>query len=291
MRLREIVAVLEGHPPSVLPEGTEAVCEAGLTAILGSPPGRLSGRRALLEHAARRQAVLERLMACGTVLPALSGIGLTPAEAAAALAANGPRLRQELRRLAGRVQFQVLVQWDARLAPTRTDPEETAEDLRLRFADRIAEALAGVAEQHVNLPLRDDLLANQALLLPQSRTDDLDRSLEQIDALWTEGLRIRQIGPSPPVSFASLTFRRVASAAIRRARHRFGLEGPVDPIRLRALRRDLLLRAAEAERAEILAAADVLDLLTRCAASGGDLHLVRIWSEGQAVPADLEDAA
>lgn len=70
MRLREVVAVLEGHPPSVLPEGTEAVCEAGLTAILGSPPGRLSGRRALLEHAARRQAVLERLMACGTVLPA-----------------------------------------------------------------------------------------------------------------------------------------------------------------------------------------------------------------------------
>ncbi|RAZ81705.1 GvpL/GvpF family gas vesicle protein [Cereibacter johrii] len=291
MRLREVVAVLEGHPPSVLPEGTEAVCEAGLTAILGSPPGRLSGRRALLEHAARRQAVLERLMACGTVLPALSGIGLTPAEAAAALAANSPRLRQELRRLAGRVQFQVLVQWDAGLAPTRTEPEETAEDLRLRFADRIAEALAGVAEQHVNLPLRDDLLANQALLLPQSRTDDLDRSLEQIDALWTEGLRIRQIGPSPPVSFASLTFRRVSSAAIRRARHRFGLEGPIDPIRLRALRRDLLLRAAEAERAEILAAADVLDLLTRCAASGGDLHLVRIWSEGQAVPADLEDAA
>ncbi|QCP88167.1 gas vesicle synthesis GvpLGvpF [Cereibacter sphaeroides] len=291
MRLREIVAVLEGHPPSVLPEGTEAVCEVGLTAILGLPPGRLSGRRALLEHAARRQAVLERLMACGTVLPALSGIGLTPAEAAAALAANSPRLRQELRRLAGRVQFQVLVQWDARLAPTRTEPEETAEDLRLRFAHRIAEALAGVAEQHVNLPLRDDLLANQALLLPRSRTDDLDRSLEQIDALWTEGLRIRQIGPSPPVSFASLTFRRVSSAAIRRSRHRFGLEGPVDPIRLRALRRDLLLRAAEAERAEILAAADVLDLLTRCAASGGDLHLVRIWSEGQAVPADLEDAA
>lgn len=291
MRLREVVAVLEGHPPSVLPEGTEAICEAGLTPILGMPPGLLSGRRALLEHAACRQAVLERLMAFGTVLPVLTGNCLTPAEAAAALAANSPRLRQELRRLAGRVQFQVLVQWHAALVPKRTDPDETAEDLRLRFTHRIADALARVAERHVNLPLREDMLANQALLLLQTRTDDLDRSLEQIDALWTEGLRIRRIGPSPPVSFASLNFRRVSSAAIRRARHRFDLEGPVDPIRLRALRRDLLLRASEAERAEILAAAAVLDLLTRCAASGGDLHLVRIWSEGQAVPSDLEDAA
>ncbi|MFQ6776886.1 GvpL/GvpF family gas vesicle protein [Cereibacter sphaeroides] len=291
MRLREVVAVLEGHPPSVLPEGTEAICEAGLTAILGMPPGLLSGRRALLEHAACRQAVLERLMAFGTVLPVLTGNCLTPAEAAAALAANSPRLRQELRRLAGRVQFQVLVHWETGLVPTRTDPEETAEELRLRFARRIAEALARVAEEHVNLPLRDDMLANQALLLPESRTDELDRSLEQIDALWTEGLRIRQIGPSPPVSFASLTFSRVSSSAIRRARRRFGLEGPVDPIRLRALRRHLLLSAAEAERAAILDAAEVLDLLTRCASSGGDLHLIRIWSEGHAVPTSLEVAA
>lgn len=275
----DLLAILPGPPPSRLPEGAVAVQAAGFAALL-MPPPVATARAALLRHAAGRQSALEALMAEATVLPALAHTPLAAAEAGPMLEANAPMLRALADRLEGRVQYQVQVGWDPAGLPARF-PGEPAEAVRARLAATVAASLAALAEALIPLPLCPPVIANHALLLPAAAAPDLDRALERIDALWTEGLSIRQIGPSPAVSFASIALRRVSAAEVGAARRRLGLEGTLDPATVAAARRHGLMTAPEAGRAAIREAAE---LLAAVAASPGieGGHLAILWQDGRA---------
>ena len=290
---QELLAVMPGAPPAALPEGAVAVEAAGLTAILAPPlRNRLTGRRALLSHAAQRQANLERLMPQGTVIPALGGTLASTAEMAHALAANHPMLLDLASRLEGQVQYQVHVAWEAAAAAEHFGTDEPLDRLRARLATHVADSLAEVATETLTLPVRDAIIANHALLLPFHHVVRLDQAVERIDALWTEGLTIRQIGPSPAVSFASIGLRRISAAAIRSARRLLGVEdGAFDATRLRELRRNRLMAAAETERADLRRAAEILSGVVNYPEGESGFHLAYVWSEGRAESQQAERSA
>ncbi|MEM9757360.1 MAG: GvpL/GvpF family gas vesicle protein, partial [Pseudomonadota bacterium] len=226
-------------------------------------------RRAALRAAATRQADLEELMHHGTVIPALSRGDLTPEATPAALRGNVTDLASLATRLAGLVQYQITV-----TAQPGT-PTDTV-------AARIEAGLARAAHDWVPLPKPAETLCNAACLWPADTTDRLDAILNDIDMAWPGQLRIRQIGPSPAVSFASIWFDRVGACNLRLARDRLGLKGPVahlDPRAIASARRTALMAGQPPDT--IRRDADALSLAAALGADGA-VHILRVWSEGRA---------
>ena len=298
MRTKELLAILAGDVPGALPDRLSMVRAGGLTAVFA--PAALwagTGRKARLRAAVRRQEQLEALMPFGTVIPLLPGTRITPGAAAAMLAANAPFFDRLAARLDGLAQFQVTVAWpEARALDhfrSGTGPFAAAAsvaDLARDLAGMIRAALSGVAGEMTELPVSGDVFFNAALLVPSSGVAALDRALERIDALWPDGFRIRQVGPSPAVSFASVTLKRIPAGGIAAAHALFGLPPSASAEEIRDRRRVLLKAAAPEAREALRSAAEVL--LARTLVPGAsELHLAAAWGEGKAGPSALRAAA
>jgi hypothetical protein len=197
------------------------------------------------------QALLEHLLGAGEVLPARPGARADRELARAILIAHRAELRTILDRQSGRRQYQVEIGWDpaGALARFRGSPElaelglcdgrtvaagrlcAAADALARRLGARFEAQLASVAEETLSLP-RDgvEILSNTALVLHLARLRTLEEVLEEIDSVWPSGLRIRLVGPLPPVSFAALEVRHASRGDIRAACLRLGVDSPEDDV-------------------------------------------------------------
>lgn len=245
------------------------------------------GRKAAARAAYERQHGLEQLMNYGTVLPALPGVNIRPDQLRLAVKSHRHELTELARRLQEKCQFQLQILYDHEKAARwqGTDPAATHAAMRHLFTDRANELLAPLEAETIDLPVTAGLALNRVLLIDAAAEPLLDRAIKAIDALWTEGLSIRQIGPSPAVSFASLTFRPVSKARLSKARNDLGLSPQIDGQDIAAARRMALMKNPDRAQ-EIKASAEILH-----AASGADgtpCHRLVLWSEAQAAPDSAE---
>lgn len=309
---RELLALLPGRPDLPPIEGVEKRRTGGFTAVFvpKTPPWLVGPalRRHRLAMAPKRQAWIEALMAKGTVLPFAPGSVLDPGETDGLIAGNGDILGAVADRLCDRVQYQVTVTWaeDRVLGRFRAAPEiaplfggptvtgnavaGAVARLARRLGGTMVERLSQVSGDVVELPRASGMLVNAVLLLRRGEERQLDAALEAIDAIWTDGLRIRQIGPGPAVSFATLCLRRHRGPEIARARAVLGL-GPAAPDEAIRQARNRMLRAPGADPAAIRFAARLAEAALHAGARDGPVYLIDLWSEGRSVRPGLERVA
>lgn len=269
----EIIAILPGDTVP-LPAGLTRVSAGGATAVLAPAPGwteRLTGGPK--QTAVRHHSRLEALLALGPVLPFAAGIACDPDEAALLLRLDAPLIARLAAEIGPRRHFQLALDWDEsrvltafrdspELAPLFAGAPVTPEALRqaiTALADRLSATalrlLDPVAEDPVEQPRAPGCLLNVVFLLRPEDEPRLDAALEAIDALWTEGLRLRLVGPSAPISHALLDIDRVDAGAVSAAADLLGLRPDAGATAVReaakaALRRpDLAANAAEHLRA------------------------------------------
>ena len=266
MREFDLIAVLDGtHSTPPLPSMQMVVAE-GLTAVLSAVPRPVirlpQSRRNHLLDAATRLGWQEACMTLATTLPAGQNCALTLPGAARFLAANRPFLADLLGRFAGLVQVQVTVSWQAQgvlkrfchepeLAPIfargatdAADLTNAVRSLAARLGTMISDRLAAAAVDTALLPVTEDVLWNGAILVPQRAIMAVDTAVQAIDAIWPEGLLIRQIGPAPVGSFALLQLEKVSPRQFEDALHRFGMRTKADFADLAAARRGHLMETA-----------------------------------------------
>lgn len=286
MGLRDLVCVL--NTTNDLPpfEGLKCVQHAGYCVVLGkSHRQRLlrPTRKAMLRNAADRQRTLEKLMPFGTVLPVLPGMALTSTEAQSFISGNQPALDELSKTLRNMVQFQITVSWDEDQAVEHFGQAECYDlpAVRLQLAARFSEMLEEVSSDRIALPLGDGVILNTVVLLNNNHEAVLDQLVQKIDATWTEGLRIRQVGPSPALSFASIGVRRVRKSQVAAARAALDLPSvaSVDDV---AQARRRALKQATPEAWQLLK--DAAQVATAVARSGANPPppLVYVWQEGRA---------
>ena len=230
----ELVAIVPARdlpqgPP--LPEGCRSLAGPGdLALIAGTRPrpaatlGQAGAvRRAVAEAAFLRQRRLEMLLDFPRLLPAHPGTAM-PERIDRLMTGNRDVLWDGLDRIADRVQLQVVVAWDTTRAGTRfgVSPEGLGE-LSARLGQQFAQRHARAADDSITLPVAADHLVNIVLLLPRQDTDALEPALQEIDGIWSDGFRIRVLGPGPAVSFARLRLRSLARGEGTAAANLLGL--------------------------------------------------------------------
>lgn len=298
--LCEVLGLLPGDPANASLPKAQLIPAAGYTAILGRPAARKSilpqTRRQALAGAAARMAILEAAMPFGPVLPVQPGTLMSPAEVARCVIANRPLLDDLATEMTGQVQFQVTVGWAAdkvlshfRTAPElrpiftsgRTDAQQLQKAigaLATRLSHDIAAQITAVGTDSLHLPTADDHLVNVVLRLPQNAQPALDQALEAVDAIWPEGLHIRQIGPAPAASFATLSVTTIAQQDIAAAHTQLGLMRPASPTQIHAARTGRLRQAPHL--ANQISAATTL-ALAYARVGEAPFGLCQVLSEGQ----------
>ena len=311
MREFDLIAVLDGTNHDAPVAGVQMVPAGGLTAVLSTVPRPLmrlpQSRANQLLATATLLALQEACMTHATLLPARQNRGMTRAGASAFLLANQPFLKDLMTRFRGLAQVQVTVSWNApsvlqrfshevELAAIFARGHVTPADLAAaipRLAARLGGIIAGIlADACVDmapLPVAQDVLWNGALLVPTAALLALDQAVEAVDAIWPEGLRIRQIGPAPVASFALLEVEPVSPAQIAAALGQLGLHSLPDLRELAAARRQHLMAAPTGaqDRDAIRAAARIVEAAGRLPEPHMPLTLCRIWAEGRATSAPL----
>lgn len=254
-----LCAVLDA---AVIPELTRAfaadpavfaVAEAGLCAVLWRQPGGgallgSASRKQLGEMLVQSQQILEQAQQAGPILAAAAGQRFAGEEEARRfLEVNAEALRQGLREFGALRQHQVTVSWNPTgamlhfrkaaavaeaLQAVAKDPGPAAgallaramEGQKARLAEGFRAELAGAAADLIALPVDDpDMLLNVVVAVIPGGGDSLDRALERIDAVWSEGLAVRCVGPLPVISFAAVSIDRVEQDRIESARRRLGV--------------------------------------------------------------------
>ncbi|MEM8881770.1 MAG: hypothetical protein AAGC82_14355 [Pseudomonadota bacterium] len=243
-------------------------------------------RKAAFRAASARQAALENLMQHGTVLPALAQAKIPPAMTESVLNANAAMLDTLSARLKGRLQYQLRIGGDEHVAKDWlagrgifVDVADAAAEMRRLLAPHV-EAIAELCDDTRELPLGPSLWANIALLLAEDHAIQLDREIEALDAVWTDGLAIRLIGPSPAVSFASLGTKRHAPATVDTARTVLGIDGSADAGQIAAAERAALFAGQDPD--QIRRAAELV-LLAAQHPKGAPLWQFYIWGENRAM--------
>ena len=230
------------------------VGEAFAAMVRPSPDEGTAGRsraelaRILLEN----QKAVESVMAFSPVLPVKFGTLASDGDMVRDFLAEGaPLFKQAFSTLGDLVEIDVAVRWDmadtvrdvglnaalsARLAAAVTEAERhdagkelirLIDERRDGIARRIIDAMHPHAADLIVPDFHDpDQVADLALLVDRTVLDQLDHTLERLDAGYSGKLSFRRIGPMPPYSFATIHVNFPQSAALERAREILG----VDPL-------------------------------------------------------------
>jgi hypothetical protein len=308
MRIHDLIAVLDGtHSRAPVPE-VQMVPIAGLTAVMSAaarPILRLpQSRRDHLLETANRLRLQEACLPLATLLPAKAGDALSHDGAARFLLANQPALARLMQLHAGQVQIQITVNWDESQVLTRfrTSPEisplfadqkttpqklgAAVAQLGQRLAQDISLILEPVSTEIATLPLAPGIVWNAALLLPHSRLEALSAAVEAVDAIWSDGFRIRQIGPAPIGSFVSLGLTPISGREAVRILEKFGSS-------VGSTRRASLMRAAQdgTLRDTIRAEALIAEAAARLPDPEAGFSLIRQHGEGGFVGSPQQEVA
>lgn len=303
MREFDVIAVLEGkHPSPPLPD-LQMIVQNDLTAVLSATPrADLRQPQSLRQHLDDAALHLARQTACmqlAPLLPVRLDTPMTREGAAALLTANQPFLTQLLGRYAGMAQVQVTVSWQegaalqhfgqgdgmTALRAHGGTPAEAVQQIALQLSMLIGVELAAISTEIVPLPLTSGLIYSGVVLVPLRRLPDLTRALTKVQALWPDGLHIRQIGPDPVTSFATLDLSPVTTRQIDQALLTFGLQSRADLTQLAAARRRRLQTVGRlddaAKREEIGEQAEILAAAARLPNNRQGFALCRIWTDGR----------
>ena len=305
MKLYEILAIIPDKSALIEHDQLHGVSAHGYTAVMATRPRRAiklpQNRKDALQFAAARQAMLEALMPIGPVLPFRPDYHLATKDVPNLIAANEHIFKRLSNKLRGKVQFQVSVHWDREhaLAKFRDAPEmaevlshsrttqnafsRAVQALSSRLSHQMVLALEEVSAEMITLPMTPDMLLNSVILLDEQKLKDLDVVVERIDAIWTEGLRIRQIGPAPAASFALLHPQQIGAAKITLAERTLGVSAQSGTAVITQARRDALLRSPT-RADEIKSCADILAAASRVGRSDPPLYLCTVGSEDQVTP-------
>ena len=307
----ELIGFCAGNPGD---DGIEPVrlCPAGdwTACLIDSPRWRRAVlKRIALRRAVHRQEALEALLEFGAVVPVAPGALVRPDELPQIAAANGDTLTKAFGACAGRVQYEVEVGWAEdkvltafrhapEIAPlfraASVDPEDIAkrvEALRTRLAEEIGALLTPVASETVTLSRRSGTVARFALLISRTAHAAFEKAVEAVDALWTEGFRVRQIGPAPAAAFGTLLFRRPSREELPKAAARLGLPNTWKGEDLRLARRRALLAAQAPDAAqEVREAYRLLAGWDAVGRPSTPPPVLDLWREGQAIPKPAQEA-
>lgn len=291
----EIVAIVDAERAGTISEGWTGTAltlveAGGLTAVMAPPMRkpdlltRLTGNTArIVAPLVDRQRLLEHLLTRHDVLPLRPGAGLGPADAADFLKINKALLRAALNDCVGKVQYQLTISWDpsaalGRFASMTGDTAHalatSAEAMRRSLSRDFAGRLDGAVLDRIDQPIDGiETVLNAVLLVERNATAALDQALEEIDAVWSEGLRLRLVGPLPPLSFTLVVARPVDRAERQAAERLLGLQSESSPP---VIDRAFRARAAEAhpdhggDGTDLAALAEARDLLKRLASVQGE---------------------
>jgi hypothetical protein len=274
-------------------ERVMAVSALGLSAILVQrkrPFLQLAlSKKAELEGLVQNQRLLEGLLGFGPLLAAPQAPQIeSEADALGLIAAHAKRLRDGLAEFGSHLQFQISVKLDPAkaLAALKQDPEIKAalaggglalRDVMVARRDAMAEEASRLLKtgclDSLSLPGEgEDMLVNMVVMIARDGEPALDAAVNAIDAMMSDALSIRYVGPLPALSFAAINIEEPNEREVTAALKRFGLTGLGTPQDTRAayiatMRRDhpdlqesatdssghasayqLLMRLAEAEQ-------------------------------------------
>jgi hypothetical protein len=230
----------------------------GIAAVVGASPPidfRALSREDAVRYLLAHQRVVEAVMRLTPALPVKFGTTLPDDAAVGRLLDRGaPLLAARLAELARHVQVELIVTWSmeevlreiaaeeevARLKrEAEAQPPAAATEMRIALGklvkgsidrrreacrDRILTALRPIATDLAENALMDDrMVANLALLLPESASEVLDQRLAQLDQEFGERLNFRCVGPLPPYSFATVEVSLPSFEVIDQARRALSL--------------------------------------------------------------------
>jgi hypothetical protein len=215
----------------------------GMAALLvkAEKAGIFTTRKAALEQVLLFQRQLEAAQVAGPVVPAaFANPLLDDTEALRVMAVGHARLSGALEMFAGVKQYQITVSWNppiaiahcatqadfqAALAAAGDDAASRGaaikalmEGARARLGAAAVEKLRSASSQLMQEPLGSEtMVLNVVVLVETAREHLFDAALEDVDASFPD-LAIKQLGPLPPVSFASITIERPKPQDIAKAK-------------------------------------------------------------------------
>ena len=288
MKTHELICIVDNGPHTPPDDQTQCVNVGPYTAILSTASRPLESlpmsRAEAMRQAAARQALFERLLPMGTVVAAKPQLWLTPDQAATCLRANAGVQDEAcawLRNAQVLDRFRDTPEISPLFAAETTTPdalERAISRLRNRLGAHIRQLLDPVVTDIIALPVTDDMLCNFAVLIPAKAEAELDRCVEAIDAIWSDGFRIRQIGPSAAGSFALLDLAWVTADEIKAAHRLLSLDPGAPQDVVQSARRRALM-TSQGETSHIKHAARIVDSTRQSGADG--FHLATLLSEDQ----------
>jgi hypothetical protein len=299
---KELIAFIPGPLPhaleATLPTVLSAYSVANWTVIMArSSLSKSFGRGRIIKHAHTRQTWLEALMPAGTVIPAMPGTRLAPTALKSMMMCNMPLLDKLHAQLAGRVQYQITLRCDldaaVQILGSACGPFQgmvSGTTLHSALNAHVQARLAAIPDIDVmELPVAGDMIVNCAVLLPQEKNFALDQAMEDIDALWSSGFALRQIGPSPAVSFASVGLKYVPLKILKDAATTLGVPMDAPPDLIREARQTAL-RQLGVKTEQIREAAALLTMVSTMVGAPTAFHRAFAWSEGAAATAQARAA-
>jgi hypothetical protein len=262
----DLIGIVTAPPWSAVPAGLHLV-PCGARAALFGPAAPSATAQEAVRTALDRMRLYETSGLIGRLLPVAAGARIPPAEVAAVLSAAEREIARAEDEVRGAAEYQVRVTWaedrvlgafrdTAELAPVLSARRVTAGEIAravLRLSRRLAatmdEEFARGGFARVEQPLEPGMILNRAVLVPASALEALDGCLARIDALWSDGLAVKLIGPTPPVSFAIFDAVRVDPSRRRAAQALLGQIGATGAMSLAAARRFALRAARDANAA------------------------------------------
>jgi len=251
--------------PLGLPDGqapVTTIASGGVAAIVsrydGPPPASLP-QPELMRQVTIHQRVIENVMEHGDILPTRFGTVLdSPDEVRSFLGHWGQTVAESLSRFSRMVEVEVAASWDLKrtLAGIAQDPEvvaakaaaqqapaenRTAQQIRVgqlvkQQMDRLRAAYKEkllhevcplAADTQPNALVADELVFNVAFLLPRRAQSAFDAALERLDAATAGEISLRQVGPLPPYSFATVSVTRFDECRLAAGRALLSLPGEI----------------------------------------------------------------
>jgi hypothetical protein len=284
----------------------------GATVVLSAVPRKIislpQGRKQALINAAFRQSMLEACMPFGPVLVVRPDFYIAPQDVASFVAANQPVIDDASARLIGKVQYQISVEWSPSgvLERFRDTPDfvslfaqgrTTPDALQLAvtaLADRLnrqnGQILDEASTQTIALPITGDTISNYVVLIDAPDIPKLDHAVEAIDDIWTDGFKIKQVGPAPAASFALLDPVLVSPAQIQKAMQDLNCASGPSANEITRLRREALLQNPESA-SQIKQSAAILYAAGRAGRFTNSIVLCTVRSDDQASFLSLKEAA
>ena len=209
--------------------------------VKGEKAGFFTAKKKALEAILQFQRQLEAAQVTGPVIPAaFANPLLDDTEALRVLAVGHQRLSEALQVFGGVHQYQITVSWNpaiamahqaaqpafqaamaqnsgdmaARGTTIRNLMEATRSGLGQAFLARLGSASLKLAQEPLG---SENMITNAVVLVEKAKEAAFDAALEDIDASFPD-LAIKQLGPLPPVSFASLVIERPKAQDIAKAK-------------------------------------------------------------------------